>query len=176
MTEHSLSDPPRTVSRGPLVPLPHGDVDRADCWARCARLGEGSEAPYARALLAVCALADAPAAADLEAVLADLRAVDAKQRLTHVLLCAAEADLRQGRAAAAEAHAGEALALAELLERPSDVVLARVALARAAVLASDAEAARQQRGQLGPAVLRQASAQARNAAAALEPSARRSRR
>ena len=142
-----------------------------------ARLGEGSEAPYARALLAVCALAEAPAAAgDLEAALADLRAVDAKQRLTHVLLCAAEADLRHGRAAAAQAHAGEALQLAELLERPSDVVLARVALARAAALAGDAEAARQQRAQLGPAVLRQASAQARAAAGALEAPPRRRRR
>ncbi|MFN8643968.1 MAG: hypothetical protein U0802_20795 [Candidatus Binatia bacterium] len=147
-----------------------------------ARLGEGSEAPYAHALLAVCALAAAPPPdfdarlAELEAALEALRAADAKQRLTHVLLCAAEADLRHGRAAAAHAHAGEALALAELLERPSDVVLARVALARAAGLAGDAAMARRQAAQLGPALLRQASAQARAAAAALDAPPRRRRR
>ena len=134
-----------------------------------ARLGEGSEAPYARALVALCALAaDAAAGAALDAALDALRVADAKQRLGHALLCAAELDLQQGRAAAARARAAEALELATLLERPSDVVLARVALARAAALAGDADAVRSQRTHLADAVRRGVSAHARRAAEALE--------
>ncbi|HSP98941.1 MAG TPA: hypothetical protein VL049_17095, partial [Candidatus Dormibacteraeota bacterium] len=141
------------------------------------RLGEGSEAPYAHALAALCRYEETADAADgLDAALAALRVADAKQRLVHVLLSAAEIDLERGANAAARTRAAEALDLSLVLERPSDTVLARIALARAAGREGDADVARRQREYLQGAALRGVSAQARAAAMALEATAAPARR
>jgi hypothetical protein len=133
------------------------------------RLGDGSEAPYARALMALCAFAEDPTQhAAFAAALAALRAADAKQRLAHALLCAADVDLLRDQATAARDWATEALELATLLERPSDIALARVALARAATLAGDTDAVRRQRTHLADPAVPGLSAQARAAIAALD--------
>jgi DNA-binding SARP family transcriptional activator len=134
------------------------------------RLREGSEAPFARALFAFCRYATDAAAggAPLETALAELRAADAKQRLCGLLIRTAEIDLRHGNAVEARRRAEEALLLARLLERPSDVVLARAALAGAAVLQKDDATADRELAALNAGALRGVSAQARAAAARLQ--------
>jgi hypothetical protein len=91
------------------------------------KLRDGSEVPIAFALAALCRYADG-GEDELAPHLERLRAVDAKQRLTFVLLRAAAIDVRNGNVASAKARAGEALRLAEVLERPSDVARARAVL------------------------------------------------
>jgi hypothetical protein len=78
-------------------------------------------------------------------------------------------DLERGAAAAARPRAEEALQLAVLLQRPSDVVLARVAVARAAHGQGDAVEVARQRAALAGAALATVSAQARAAVARLTP-------
>lgn len=125
------------------------------------RLREGSEAPMARALLALCRYALASdSAPGLDAALAELRAADAKQRLAYVLRVAAELDVRSEKGAVARARAEEALHLACVLERPSDSVLARVALARAAALQGDEVTMQGQFAELGTEALHGVSAEA----------------
>ncbi len=137
------------------------------------RLGEGSEAPYARALAGLCRYAETADAADaLDVALADLRIADAKQRLVHVLIAAAEIDLDRGASATALTRAAEALDLSLILERPSDTVLARTVLARAASSDGDTDTAQRQREQLRGEALRGVSARARAAALALDAPAK----
>ncbi len=95
------------------------------------RLREGSEAPFARALDALCRYAVDDDAAPLDDALDDLRLADAKYRLACVLTRAALLDLERGRPAAAVAHAAEALTAAELLERATEMMLAHRVLADA---------------------------------------------
>jgi len=142
-----------------------------------ARLRDGSEAPHARVLAALVRhVAGAAAAPDLDGALEALRAADAKQRLAWALTRAAEADLARGDATAARARGEEALRLAELLERPSDIVLARVVLVRAARLASDERAAERALTALRPSSLRGVAHEARVAVQALGRTARPARR
>jgi hypothetical protein len=133
--------------------------------ALCAELAElagrlrqdGSDAPHARALRALCRTAarrgDPEAEAELEDALASLAAADAKHRLAFALLAAAELDLRAGRHPRAKARAEEALRLSSLLDLPSEVAAARAALARVAEAAGDGAERRRQvealRGMLG---------------------------
>ncbi|MGN6183772.1 MAG: AAA family ATPase [Thermoanaerobaculia bacterium] len=91
------------------------------------KLREGSEVPIAFALAALCRYANGESDA-LESHLAALRAVDAKQRLTYVLTRAASIDVARGEVATAQSRAEEALRLAEILERPSDIARARTIL------------------------------------------------
>lgn len=129
------------------------------------RLREGSELPFARALAVVCEYARTEdARAPLDAALTELRLVDAKQRLSFVLMTAAVADLARADAVRARARAEEALQLAEQLNRPSDVVWARTLLARAAAMLGDHAALAQQQRTLSPCALRGVSAAARAAA------------
>lgn len=104
------------------------------------KLRGGSEIPFASALAALCRIAagDASAQAELEAALRELRLVDAKYRLAYVLTRLASIEAGARRAEAARAHALEALEVARLLDRPSEIVLAHVALARAAAVSGDA--------------------------------------
>jgi DNA-binding SARP family transcriptional activator len=95
------------------------------------RLREGSERPLAYALDALCGYAIADDARPLEAALVQLRAADAKHRLAFTLTRAARLDLERRRPETAIARASEALACAEALERPSEIVLAHVVLAEA---------------------------------------------
>lgn len=115
--------------------------------ARCAalieigeKLREGSEAPFARALDGLCAYAMQEPDATLEAALERLRIADAKHRLAYTLTRAALLDLERGRVDTALARATEALAYAEVLERPTETLLAHVALAQAHSAAGDADA------------------------------------
>jgi hypothetical protein len=101
------------------------------------RVREGSERPFAYALDALCEYAIADDAGPLETALVQLRAADAKHRLAFTLTRAARLDLERRRPEAAIARASEALACAEALERPSEIVLAHVVLAEARRATSD---------------------------------------
>jgi hypothetical protein len=95
------------------------------------KLGTGSEAPFAHALGALCRYAIDDEDVGLDAALDGLRLADAKHRLAYTLTRAAFVDLERGRPQHARERASEALACAELLERPTDMLLAHVALAEA---------------------------------------------
>jgi DNA-binding SARP family transcriptional activator len=130
------------------------------------RLRGGSEASFARA---VCALADYAASnpganAMLAAALEELRVADAKHRLALILNRAAELDLARGSPQAARARAAEALRMAEALERPSELVLARAILSRAAAALGDGTERRRRMRELRRSDLRLLSAYARRAA------------
>lgn len=122
----------------------------ADLVALGAKLREGSEEPFARAIEALtrASAGEDGAHDDLERALGDLRDADAKQRLAFVLVRASRLDLQLGDARRAQSRAEEALALAEAMRLPSDMALARVALVRAADAAGDVRAARTHRESL----------------------------
>jgi hypothetical protein len=105
------------------------------------RFREGSEAPFARALVAVTERAHEA----LEHALAELTDADAKHRLVYVLTRAAELDVGEARWDVARARAERALPIAEQLARSSEIALARVVLARCARARGDVEAATHQR-------------------------------
>jgi tetratricopeptide (TPR) repeat protein len=105
------------------------------------KIREGSEAPFARALEGLCRYAIDRDDSGLDAAVAGLRAVDAKHRLAYALTRAALLDVEQGRFDRAIERAEEALRCAEVLERATDLVLARIALAEAHEAAGDAAAA-----------------------------------
>src|SRR5690606_12637310 len=77
------------------------------------------------------------ALADLEQSLEALRVADSKHRLAFALLAACELETGYGQLERAQARAEEALRMADLLGRPSEVVLAHVALARIAAARGD---------------------------------------
>jgi DNA-binding SARP family transcriptional activator len=97
------------------------------------KLREGSEAPFARALVALSRLAvgDAEAEGALDSAIEELRTADAKLRLAYALTRAARLDLERGEPRRARDRAEEARRAAEALERPSETVLAKVTLVRA---------------------------------------------
>lgn len=126
--------------------LDQGQPEKAERYSRelsviAEKLRGGSEAPFVRALssLTACAMGRNGAQEDLDAALADLRLVDAKHRLVWSLFRASACELRRGLPDRAFAHAREALEIGETLGRPSDIVLTRVALARAAAAIDDPE-------------------------------------
>jgi DNA-binding SARP family transcriptional activator/tetratricopeptide (TPR) repeat protein len=90
------------------------------------RLREGSEAPYARALLALlrCACDPEQARAQLEEALHAQSITDDKRRRALLLVRVGQLEQAQGSWKRCHALASEALALAESMERPSDAVLA----------------------------------------------------
>ena len=95
------------------------------------KLRGGSERPFAYALDGLCHYALADDTAPLEAAVQELRAADAKHRLAYTLTRAALLDVERGRPEAAVQRAGEALRLAETLDRPTEILLAHAALALA---------------------------------------------
>lgn len=101
-----------------------------------ARFREGSEAPFARALVALAraALGDAAADAALDAEIEALTIADAKHRLAYVLTRAAWTDVEAGRLERARERAERAFGVAERLARPTELVLSRLVLARCAEL------------------------------------------
>lgn len=103
------------------------------------KLGAGSEAPFASALAALCRLAEGDNTADriLDNAIEVLRTFDAKHRLALCLRWAAEFDIAAGRLARALDRAEQSLALATAINRPSDIALARVAIAAARSAAGD---------------------------------------
>jgi hypothetical protein len=112
--------------------------------ALSAKLRDGSEAPCAHALQAVCRLAqnEAGGAAEFARACAALRAADAKHRLGFALICAAEIDLEGGRLDDAGEKAIEALQLVTVLGRASEMAAAHSLLARVASARSDNESLR----------------------------------
>lgn len=133
-----------------MIDLERGQLEPA--LERCAtlieigeRIREGSEAPFARALQGLCHYALDHDDAGLDAAVAELRAVDAKHRLACVLTRAALLDVERERFDRAIERAEEALGCAEALERATDIVLARLALANACRGAGDDDAAARHR-------------------------------
>lgn len=100
---------------------------------------EGSEGAFAVALKALCGHARKTPGAreELDVALENLRLADAKHRLSFTLNRAARLDLDAGDAVTARARAQEALGLATLMQHPSEALLARVLLTRAARVAGD---------------------------------------
>ncbi|MEJ2130738.1 MAG: hypothetical protein P8Y95_03735, partial [Gammaproteobacteria bacterium] len=103
------------------------------------KLREGSEAPFAQALAALCDYALEDERSALSAALDELRVADAKHRLAYILTRAALLDLERGRGHHATSSAGEALEYAEVLGRATEAVLAHAVLARAARAARDSK-------------------------------------
>jgi DNA-binding SARP family transcriptional activator/tetratricopeptide (TPR) repeat protein len=97
-----------------------------------AKLREGSEEPFARAMLGLCNYAIDDEPEGLDAALVDLRIVDAKHRLAYVLTRAAMIDCERGRVDNAVARATEALGCATLLERATEMLIANAVLSHAA--------------------------------------------
>ncbi|MEH6548371.1 MAG: AAA family ATPase [Pseudomonadales bacterium] len=95
------------------------------------KLREGSEAPFAKAIQALCDYALNNEDEGLDEPLQQLRVADAKHRLAYVLTRAARFDIEQGKIDTAIARAQEALEYTELLDRPSEKMLANIALAKA---------------------------------------------
>jgi tetratricopeptide (TPR) repeat protein len=116
---------------------------------------EGSEAPFARALLALArhGLGDGQATAALDAVFEELRAVDAKLRLAYTLTRAARIDLEQGNAQRARDRADEAHRTATIIGRPTEALLAGVTLARACRELGDEAEVERLLGELGRATV-----------------------
>lgn len=105
------------------------------------KLREGSEEPFARAMLGLCNYAIDDEGEGLEAALADLRIADAKHRLACILTRAALIDCERGRADSAVARATEARRYAELLERPTELLLVHAVLSHASSGRGDPRAA-----------------------------------
>jgi predicted ATPase/DNA-binding SARP family transcriptional activator len=126
-----------------------GDVDptrsrAAELVHVATKIDKGSEAAIARAL---AALRDFQAGTQdgreaFERALTALSDADAQGMLAYTLTLAAETDLECDRSEDAERKATRALAAATVLGRPSQVVLALVALARAAWVRGDELSAR----------------------------------
>ncbi|HYV06638.1 MAG TPA: AAA family ATPase, partial [Blastocatellia bacterium] len=106
------------------------------------KLREGSESSFARVLRATTSysMGEDQAQPELEQALDELRIVDAKHRLAYALTRIASVDLRRGHPDLARSRASEALAVAQQLERSSEIVFAQVALAQAAAALNDGPA------------------------------------
>jgi len=111
-----------------------------------AKLGEGSELPFAATLQALARLAmgEAEAPAEVERALDRLRAMDTKGHLAYSLNFAAEIALGAGDLASAARRAEEALRAADAVERRTEVARSRLILARLAERIGDAASARSQ--------------------------------
>jgi hypothetical protein len=101
------------------------------------KLRDGSEEPFGRAMAGLCAYAIDDETTGLDTALEDLRIADAKHRLAYVLTRAALLDCERGRLDAAGMRAEEALRYAQLLERPTELLLAQAVLAHCARSAGD---------------------------------------
>jgi len=121
----------------------YADAERlcAELIALSEKLRDGSEIPFARAIHAFARWAQnlPDAQAEFERRLPGLRAADAKHRLSLVLLHAAERDVNDGDLVRARTRAEEALELAIVLDRASEIVIARSILARIAAQSGAAD-------------------------------------
>lgn len=92
------------------------------------KLRVGSEEPFARALKALCDYALCDESDVLDLALEDLRVADAKHRLAYTLNRAAQLDCERGRLDDATRRATEALEYATLLQRATEMLVARAIL------------------------------------------------
>lgn len=90
------------------------------------RLREGSEYPFALGLQALCAYALGEGQSALDEAVGAVRTADAKHRLAFLLNRAAAVDIRNGQLQRALERSEEALQLAQLMERPSESLFARI--------------------------------------------------
>jgi len=116
-----------------MIEFQRGDFEQARAYCRTLeQIGEklrvGSEAPFARALTALCEYAINDAGEGLEPAFEELRVADAKHRLAHALIRAAQLDCERGRLDDAQRRAEEALQYASLLNRATEMALARAIL------------------------------------------------
>jgi DNA-binding SARP family transcriptional activator/tetratricopeptide (TPR) repeat protein len=93
------------------------------------KIREGSEKPFAYALIGLCDYALGDPAKTLNAALEDLRLADAKYRLAYLLTRAALIDCERGEPQSASVRAQEALGYASILQRPTETLLAHAVLA-----------------------------------------------
>src|SRR5262249_20314720 len=133
------------LQRLAVIELERGDAAQARTRAQAfagvaARMGEGSEAPFAATLeaLARLALGHAGADAGVERAIGALRGVDAKALLACALLFAAEPATAGGDRSGPLAGAGEALGAAGVGGRRSEIAPAPAVLPRTARLQGDA--------------------------------------
>jgi DNA-binding SARP family transcriptional activator len=140
-----------SLSRLVIVLLERGMPEAAE--ARCselealaAKLGEGSEVPFAAALRALARLArgSSSGATDVEHALAKLREIDTKGHLAYALNFVAEMDVSTGDLASAARRAEEALRAAEAVGRRAEMARSRLLLARLAERIGDSDSARDQ--------------------------------
>jgi DNA-binding SARP family transcriptional activator len=129
-----------------MIEFQRGSYEQARDYCRTleeigAKLRVGSEAPFARALTALCEYAISDQDDGLDPALEELRVADAKHRLAYVLTRAAQLDCERGRIEAAQGRASEALDHATLLQRATEMALARAILACASQEAQDTAAA-----------------------------------
>ncbi|MGE4014454.1 MAG: hypothetical protein AB7G15_20220, partial [Alphaproteobacteria bacterium] len=121
------------------------------------KLRDGSEAPFANVMAALIRYGQDGSTADaLERNFEALALADAKHRLAFALNRAARIDLRRNRPAQARAHAAEALRIARLINRPTEIAFALLNAAQAAAAEGDVAAQAQHttelRRMLGPAI------------------------
>jgi DNA-binding SARP family transcriptional activator len=128
-----------SLSRLVMVLLERGRLDLAsdrcsDLEALAAKLGDGSELPFARTLSALTKVArgDDDGAAAIECALASLRAIDTKGHLAYALNFMANLDLGTGDLERAKLRAEEALRAAEAVGRRTEVARARTVLGHVA--------------------------------------------
>jgi hypothetical protein len=140
-----------SLSRLVMLLLERGNLTRA-C-ERCAaleplaaKLGDGSELPFARTLSALAKVArgDEDAANAIDRALGGLRAIDTKGHLAYALNFLANLDLSAGDLASAKTRAEEALQAAEAVERRTEVARARTVLGHVAHRTGALEAANAQ--------------------------------
>jgi DNA-binding SARP family transcriptional activator len=140
-----------SLSRLVIVLLERGLPEVAE--ARCsdlevlaAKLGEGSEVPFAATLRALAGLARGSSSAptDVERALAKLREIDTKGHLAYALNFVAELDVSKGDLASGARRSEEALRAAESVGRRAEVARSRLLLARLAARIGDAASARDQ--------------------------------
>ncbi|MEM9728536.1 MAG: AAA family ATPase [Myxococcota bacterium] len=140
-----------TLEQLVLVAHHQGDASAACGYAETLaaigdKLREGSERPLGRAMVALCAFraGDEAQRSALEEAINQLRQVDAKQRLSSMLIETALVEYERGEYASAKARAEEALALAEVLRHPSNGARARTVLLRVARTTGDEASAAEQ--------------------------------
>ncbi len=112
------------------------------------RLREGSEGPFARAMIGLCAFQREDEPAGLDAALAELRAADAKHRLAYVLSRAAVVECQRGRHDRGVERAAEALEYAEVLERATEMLISSAVLSRCYLAAGDSQQAARLRAEV----------------------------
>ena len=116
-----------------MIEFQRGRYDEARAYCELLeQIGEklrvGSEGPFARTLTALCDYASSDDSQALDAALEQLRIVDAKHRLAYTLTRAAQLDCERGRMDDAGRRASEALEYATLLQRATEMILARAVL------------------------------------------------
>lgn len=128
------------------------------------KLREGSELPFARALLALCAMARRRGATSeaFDSALAALRSADSKHRLAFICSSAARYALERESYEDARALGEEALAAATAISRASDMAMALAILVRVAARTGEAAEREDLRDRLAELSSQQLSLSVRN--------------